>query len=67
MDMSNSRNEDILISKKTKRYSEKAFEKVLMDRINNNGIKSKKISQDYFDCIYNGDCRIDRYTYGLNW
>ena len=38
-----------------------------MDRINNNGIKSKKISQDYFDCIYNGDCRIDRYTYGLNW
>lgn len=67
MNMSRSREEDIIIGNNVKRCKNQELEKVLMNRISSNGIRSKKINQDYFDCIYNGDYKMDRYEYSLNW
>ena len=33
----------------------------------NDGIKSKNINQDYYDCIYSGCYKEYKYVYGLNW
>ena len=67
MNMGNCRRMDLKVSRDSKRLEEKYFEHKMMDRINNSGIRSKNIKQDYYDCIYEGCYDEDAYTYGLNW